>query len=131
FPQAVSKLTAERKKLGLSNTIQQFYLPVVLFFFGLNIIFVIILYSIAFVLSNCDDDLRLVNTYKMAACLFLVIPFLSALLGFYQGNARMLPTAVSQVVEQIVHVSIIIVSAYCIYTSSFDVYTIGQARVLA
>src|SRR5699024_590044 len=43
----------------------------------------------------------------------------------------MLPTAVSQVVEQIVRVSIIIVSAYCIYTSRFDVYTIGQAGVLA
>src|SRR5699024_12878487 len=35
------------------------------------------------------------------------------------------------VVEQIVRVSIIIVSAYCIYTSRFDVYTIGQAGVLA
>src|SRR5699024_38335 len=43
FPQAVSKLTAERKKLGLSNAIQQFYLPVVLILFGLNIIFAIIL----------------------------------------------------------------------------------------
>src|SRR5699024_8222541 len=43
FPHAVSKLTAERKKLGFSNTIQQFYLPVVLILFGLNIIFAIIL----------------------------------------------------------------------------------------
>lgn len=131
FPQAVSKLTAERKKLGLSNTIQQFYLPVVLILFGLNIIFAIILYSIAPVLANWADDLKLVNTYKMAAGLFLVIPFLSALRGFYQGNGRMLPTAVSQVVEQIVRVIIIIVSAYCIYISRFDVYTIGQAGVLA
>src|SRR5699024_5739888 len=111
--------------------IQQFYLPVVLILFGLNIIFAIILYSIAPVLANWADDLKLVNTYKMAAGLFLVIPFLSALCGFYQGNGRMLPTAVSQVVEQIVRVSIIIVSAYCIYTSRFDVYTIGQAGVLA
>src|SRR5699024_12411474 len=63
FPQAVSKLTAERKKLGLSNTIQQFYLPVVLILFGLTIIFAIILYSIAPVLVNWADDFNLVITY--------------------------------------------------------------------
>src|SRR5699024_11549187 len=109
------------------NTIQQFYLPVVLILFGLNIIFAIILYSIAPVLANWADDLKLVNTYKMAAGLFLVIPFLSALRGFYQGNVRMLPTAVSQVVEHIVRVSIFIVSAFFIYNSHFFVYSILQA----
>src|SRR5699024_6303622 len=131
FPHAVSKLTADRKKLGLSTTIPQFYFPVVLILFGFNIIFAIILYIIAPILASWADDLKLVHTYHMAAGLFLVIPFLSALRGFYQGNGRMLPTAVSQVVEQIVRVSIIIVSAYCIYISRFDVYTIGQAGVLA
>src|SRR5699024_1910057 len=108
FPQAVSKLTAERKKLGLSNTIQQFYLPVVLILFGLNIIFAIILDSIAPVLANWADDLKLVNTYKMAAGLFLMLRFFSALRRFFHGNGRMLLTSVFQVVEVIVSVSIII-----------------------
>src|SRR5699024_10457976 len=63
FEQAVSKRTAEIKKLRLSNTIQQYYLPFVLILFGLNIIFAIILYSIAPVLANWADDLKLVNTY--------------------------------------------------------------------
>src|SRR5699024_3372456 len=63
FPQAVSKLTAERKKLVLSNNIQQFYLLVVLILFGLNIIFCIILYSMSLVIANWVDDLKLLNTY--------------------------------------------------------------------
>src|SRR5699024_11884865 len=36
FPQAVSKLNAERKKLGHSNNIQQFYLPDVSILIELN-----------------------------------------------------------------------------------------------
>src|SRR5699024_12544539 len=104
FPQAVSKLTAERKKLGLSNTIQQFYLPVVLILFGLNIIFAIILYSIAPVLANWADDLQLVNTYKIAAGLYLVIPYMSSLRGLYQGIGRMFQNMVYTVLEQIIRV---------------------------
>src|SRR5699024_9330298 len=100
FPQAVSKLTAERNKHGLSNTIHQCLLQVLLILFGLNIVFVIILYSLVPVVVSWADDLKLVNTYKMVAGLFVVIPFLSASRGFYQGNGRMLLTAVAQGVEQ-------------------------------
>lgn len=131
FPQAVSKLTAERRKNGLQNTSGQFYVPITLILLGLNVLFAIVIYGMAPAFASWVGDPRLTNTYRAAAGMFLVIPFLSALRGFYQGNERMMPTAISQVVEQIVRVSIIIISAYVIFTDRMDVYSIGYAGVFA
>src|SRR5699024_8447568 len=51
---------------------------------------------------------------RMVSFALLVIPGMSVFRGFLQGNEMMHPTAISQVVEQIVRVVFVLVSAYLI-----------------
>src|SRR5699024_7349076 len=43
-----------------------------------------------------------------------IIPSISVMRGFFQGNQRMEPTAVSQVIEQIVGIGLVLLSAFII-----------------
>src|SRR5699024_3281700 len=51
---------------------------------------------------------------QMISFSLLIIPFMSVIRGFFQGNQIMEPTAVSQVVEQIVRIFFVLVSAFMI-----------------
>src|SRR5699024_948957 len=63
--------------------------------------------------------------------LFLFIPFVALFRGISQGYERMQPTAYSQMVEQLIRVTIIIVAAYLVYTGTLQLYDIGIFAVLA
>lgn len=61
--------------------------------------------------SNLADVKKVMQMVSFA---LLIIPSMSVLRGFFQGNQRMEPTAISQVVEQIVRIAFILISAYII-----------------
>ena len=61
--------------------------------------------------SNLDDVTKVM---KMVSFALLLIPSMSVLRGFFQGNQRMEPTAVSQVIEQIVRIAFVLISAFVI-----------------
>src|SRR5699024_1885607 len=57
---------------------------------------------------------ELVSVLKMISFSLLIIPFMSVVRGFFQGNQIMEPTAVSQVIEQIVRIIFVLTSVYII-----------------
>ncbi|MHA8262524.1 lipid II flippase MurJ [Lactobacillaceae bacterium Melli_B3] len=76
-------------------------------------------------------DANLTNVIKAVSWLFLLMPFLSTTRGYFQGTLNMLPTAISQVVEQVVRVGIIIVVAILAHSHHWDLYRMGADAMLS
>jgi len=63
-------------------------------------------------LYNTLDDVEL--AIKMVSFAVLVVPPMSIMRGFFQGNQDMAPTAMSQFIEQLVRVTLVIVAAFVV-----------------
>ncbi|XMB87046.1 polysaccharide biosynthesis protein [Mycoplasmatota bacterium WC44] len=78
------------------------------------------------VLANRSNLINSVNTItsilQIVALALIVIPMMSVIRGYFQGKNNMLPTAVSQVVEQFVRISFILVSSYVLIKMANDTY---------
>src|SRR5690606_26579997 len=70
-------------------------------------------------------DRQLSGIIQAVSWQFLLVPFLSVSRGYFQGTFQMIPTAVSQVVEQVVRVAVILLVAYTYTTSKDSVYQMG------
>lgn len=122
FPIFISKIIAEQEskeqKLAISK---QLFL--ILAFFSV-LIFGGLQLSASF-LATLMGDKQLDALIKSVAWMFLLMPFLSVSRGYYQGNLQMVPTAISQVLEQIVRVFVIIMVAIMAVTYHWSVYKMG------
>ena len=120
FPFAISKLTSEYSALGYNKAVKDIYklslriisiisiiIFIFLFLFAPNIAKLIIGESNSF---NNYPDIAFV--IRMVSFAILVIPFLSVTRGFLQGYKYIGPTSVSQILEQIVRVAVILVGSY-------------------
>lgn len=120
LPLAMSKIISEYSTLGLTEsqekafkigkrilTILGIVSFLVLFVFAKNIAELIIGDVTG---GNSIEDI----TYVIRAISFsiLVVPLLSVYRGYFQGHRYMAPTSVSQILEQLVRVIIIIVGSY-------------------
>ncbi|MCP3025326.1 polysaccharide biosynthesis protein [Halobacillus sp. A5] len=68
-------------------------------------------------LSSEDSEASFQDTamvIRMVAFALLIIPSMSIIRGFFQGNESMAPTGVSQVVEQIARIIFLLVSVYIV-----------------
>jgi O-antigen/teichoic acid export membrane protein len=85
---------------------------------GLASFLIMYLAAPAFAQMSIGDekaDLEDVTTVMRAVSFALiVVPFMSLIRGFFQGHQSMGPTAVSQVVEQIVRIAFVLVGAYVV-----------------
>src|SRR5699024_4498614 len=96
IPLAVSKIVSRYNSLGYYDTgIKVFKASLILMVVTCFMAFLILFFGLEFFA-------------------LLVIPGMSVFRGFLQGNEMMHPTAISQVVEQIVRVVFVLVSAYLI-----------------
>ncbi|MEI3606137.1 polysaccharide biosynthesis protein [Pseudogracilibacillus sp. SE30717A] len=65
--------------------------------------------------DNHDNEIEDVKkVMQMVSFALLIIPGMSVARGFFQGNHSMEPTAISQVVEQIVRIAFVLISAFII-----------------
>ena len=120
IPLAISKIISEYNALGLySDKERAFKIGkriaiilsiicfIILFFFAPTIAYLIIgdisggntIYEITFVI-------------RIISSAILVVPILSVYRGYFQGHKYIEPTSISQVIEQIVRVSFILVGSY-------------------
>ncbi|MDC3414862.1 putative polysaccharide biosynthesis protein [Terrihalobacillus insolitus] len=125
FPAAISKLVAERKETGQPLSIQSFYLPLL---FSMSIFCTLL--SIGLYLNSGQialqmGDVQLREPLRVAAFIFLLVPIPSLLRGVFQGLHNMRPTAISQVVEQAIRVSAIIIVAILLSNNGGSLYRIG------
>ncbi|OBA07505.1 hypothetical protein A9P44_09685 [Paenibacillus polymyxa] len=109
FPAAVSKFVAEYEAVGNRTAGQRVarLSSLVLGVFGL--ILGLLMYTCAPLIGQWIDNAHVIPSVRAAAVAFLFVPVMAGLRGYFQGLQNMIPTAVSQVTEQAIRVSVMIV----------------------
>ncbi|WP_086314346.1 polysaccharide biosynthesis family protein [Enterococcus sp. 7F3_DIV0205] len=122
LPQFISKIVAEQPDISGQKRVLQQLFPFVFmiaslcwafFFFGSH--------EIAFMMG----DAQLATLIQVVSFTFLLVPILSFYRGNFQGHLMMIPSAVSQVMEQLVRVGVILVAAYSFSRFGWSVYQTG------
>ena len=120
FPFAISKLTSEYSALGYKKAVHDTYKLSVKIILIISVVIFIILFLFApqigqLIIGKSTEG----NTYqdiafviRMVSFAILVVPFLSVTKGFLQGHKYIAPTSISQIIEQIVRVIVILVGSY-------------------
>lgn len=121
-PLATSKFISKYNSLGDYYTgMRMFKLGIILMSITGVISFLILFFSADWIAHSfvVDDeygnsvaDVKMV--IRMVSFALLIIPGMSIIRGFFQGNQSMGPTAVSQVIEQIVRIAFVLISAFII-----------------
>jgi polysaccharide transporter, PST family len=126
FPVIISKMVAESKETGSvsnnGNTVIISALVLGIIFTGL---FFVVYYGSPIIAKHMKDPL-LIPAIKAVSFTFLIIPVVSVLRGVYQGYGNMLPTGISQVMEQLSRVIFIIGASVIIASNGGSVYAIGS-----
>lgn len=120
IPLAMSKLISEYNTLGYYNTKEKIYKVGKRFLNIIGIICFLILFIFAPFIAdmiiggvsdgNTPDDI--VFVIRIISTAILVVPILSVSRGYLQGHKFITPTTISQIIEQVVRVVIIIVGSY-------------------
>jgi PST family polysaccharide transporter len=122
-PMAVSKFVAKYNALGDYQTSRKMFKTGMVLMLGMGLLSFLILYLIAPILAPIqlggNEDLKnsvedVTNVIRMVSFALLVVPIMSVIRGFFQGNQSMEPTAISQVIEQVVRIAFLLASVYII-----------------
>lgn len=134
FPAAVSKFVSKYNSIGDYETSRKMFQA------GMSVMLVtgIIAFSLLYMLAPNLAEAALggeenngvtiedtIYVIRMVSLALLVVPIMSLVRGFFQGHQMMGPTAVSQVVEQMVRIVFLLTSTYIILK------VIGGGLVLA
>ncbi|MGV3085190.1 putative polysaccharide biosynthesis protein [Enterococcus dispar] len=126
LPQFISKYIAEISSVKQQKTAIQKLIPVV-FYCGM------ILWGMTFfgaeIIAILMGNQLLAPLIRVVSFTFLLMPFLAFYRGNFQGQLQMVPSAVSQVVEQFVRVGVIIAAALMFQAGFFDVYETGTVAM--
>ncbi|TDL76435.1 putative polysaccharide biosynthesis protein [Peribacillus frigoritolerans] len=123
FPQAVSKFVSKYNSIGDYATSRKMFRVGISVMFGTGVLAFAILYFLApFLAESSLGQRELGNTtiddavlvIRMVSLALIVVPIMSLIRGFFQGHQSMGPTAVSQVIEQIVRIAFLLASTYLV-----------------
>lgn len=128
WPLFISKIVAEQPTQAEKRLVARrlFWLLA-----GISIAIFALIYFGASVIAMGMQDMRLVPEIKAVAWMFLLMPCLATSRGYTQGQFDMVPTALSQVIEQVVRVAIILGVAWFGMQHAWDVYRIGTWATFA
>lgn len=123
FPVVISKLLAERASdryeteqlLSISFSV----LTVV------SLLSFLVLFSLSPLIARFVGDEQLYVAYRSISFSLLFVPFISVLRGYFQANENVIPTAVSQISEQVVRVIVIVTFAFYVMNAGYGVYVAG------
>ncbi len=125
FSVVISKLIAEKVDQGrveVERTLQAAFLTLLLV--GCSL-FLIVFFG-AQPLARVMGDPLLTPVIQMIAFPYLFLPFFSVWRGYFQGVGNMVPTAISQVVEQFVRISVLLTVAILLVRSDHSLYEVGR-----
>ncbi|MFC7443355.1 putative polysaccharide biosynthesis protein [Laceyella putida] len=113
FPTAISKLVSERLAEGDSETARRIFrvASVTLFLTGC-LFFVLLFFGAEIIATWMGNRPLLTMPIQSVSFALVIVPFLSAIRGYFQGQQNMMPTATSQVMEQVVRVATILLAAW-------------------
>ncbi|ANZ70524.1 hypothetical protein IV79_GL000991 [Pediococcus claussenii] len=123
FPIFISKIIAEQpsEKERWRINFYSFLILVII-----SIAFFLAIFCSSHLIAVWMGDSQLTPLLKAVSFMFLFMPLLAAGRGYYQGIYDVVPTALSQVVEQFVRVAVIIAVAVLATKLSWNVYFMGK-----
>lgn len=131
FPIAISKLVSERLAVGDTYGARKAFRVASITLFILGVFFFLLLFAGAPFIADFMGDEKLTMPLRAVAWSLLLVPFVSIMRGYFQGQQNMMPTGVSQVVEQLIRVIFILIAAYWAMMVYQDAYLAGTGAVFA
>ena len=129
FPVVLSKLYVEaRAYSGELEIYTKKYVQKVLIVFGF--VSFCLLFVLAKPLALGMGDVELAPVIKIISLVYLLLPFIALKRGAFQSEYNMVPTAISQIMEQTIRVVIIILSAVILSKLGYSVYTGAEGAFL-
>lgn len=129
FPVIISKLVAEEISRGKKDAVDHIVKVSFLTLFLFNFLLFLLQYIGAERIAALMGDTKLANLIRIVSFAFLLTPFIAAFRGYYQGLNNMIPTAFSQVAEQIVRVATILIFSYLLLKNGYGIYEAGTGAV--
>lgn len=108
FPTAVAKFVAEREAAQDSQGTKEVLRVSVIMMLVLGVAAALVLYLGAPLLAHWIGSSQVALSLRAAAPALLFVPLQAVLRGYFQGRQDMMPTAISQVTEQMVRVAFMI-----------------------
>jgi polysaccharide transporter, PST family len=129
FPVIISKLIAQEMNQGRKESVSHIVKVSFIALLFLNAVLFSIQYGAAEQIAGLMGDAKLTSLIKIVSFSFLLTPFIAVARGYYQGQNNMVPTAVSQVMEQTVRVSAILAFSYYLLSEGYGVYKAGAGAI--
>lgn len=126
LPQFISKYVAEKKEPKEQRNALEELFPLIS---GFGLVLWALCFFTAVPLAVSMGDVKLAPLIRVVSFTFVIMPFLSITRGEFQGKLLMVPTAVSQVVEQLIRVGVIVVAAWSFKRFGWDVYHTGTVAM--
>lgn len=122
LPQLISKIVASQKEPQKQQQLLDELYPLV---FGLSLFLWGMLFFFSGFLAKVMGDVALKPLIQVVSFAFLLIPPLAFYRGNFQGQLLMVPSAISQVVEQFLRVGVILLAAVLFHQMSWTIYQVG------
>lgn len=129
FPIAISKIVSERLAVGDKRGAKRVFIISAGILSVLGLVFFAALYFGSDKLAELMGNINLSIAIKSVSFALLIVPVMAVLRGYYQGHQYMTPTAISQVIEQIVRVITILALSYIFMKNGRGVYYAGAGAV--
>lgn len=131
FPIAISKLVSENLAQGNTEEAARVFRIASLSLMVTGLFLFVLLFFGAGVIAEWMGNRELL-TMPIQAVSFalLIVPFLSTMRGYFQGYQDMVPTAVSQVLEQLFRVMTILIAAWYAMEMGLGVIVAGTGAML-
>lgn len=131
FPIAISKIISERIAVGDAAGARKAFRVASMTLAVLGLFFFLFLYGGATVIARSMGDEQLAMPLRAVAWSLLLVPMVAILRGYFQGHQNMMPTGVSQVMEQLIRVVFILIAAWWAMSAYQDAYLAGTGAVFA
>jgi len=106
IPLAIAKMVSEEVSLGrISNAQSVFHLSLWLLSLSGAIVSIILYFLSPYIAHRVFSDPRVINVFLICTPAIFVVSVSSVFRGYFQGLQNMVPTAVSQICEQIIRVA--------------------------
>ena len=115
FPAAISKIISERLAAGRYNDVRNVVKHSLVLAFFVGTIMFLIMYFGADIISTIHQKPLLRFALRALAPTLFIMSFLGILRGVFQGMGNMIPTAISQIFEQITNAISSIVFAFILF----------------
>lgn len=112
IPGAIAKQIAHYNSLNEYGISQRLFKRTLVIMVGLGLLFAGVMYGISPILAEGDKDLILVM--RALSWAILIFPSMSVIRGYFQGNQDMMPSAVSQIIEQVIRVFYMLLMTFII-----------------